>query len=194
MAFSNAKPEATSAGNANQLGVITPGKTQGTYENMGLDRPGKITHGPAKNKVRIHLVSSKGKVPAAVYAEAIAFKQKIAKTKTAQDNGTARSVAHVTQAQFSQPHGVAPAKNMQQVKPGEPTAKGSHANVQSEQLKNPPGVAKRPNPSHQNNPALAGRFTPQAVAYANQMKAPMADNPADSPGLEKIERKRGMMT
>lgn len=37
---------------------------------------GKITHGPGSNKPRIHLVSSKGKIPAGVYAEAIALKQK----------------------------------------------------------------------------------------------------------------------
>lgn len=44
--------------------------------SLGHAHPGKITKGPGKNKPRIHLVSSKGKIPAGVYAEAIALKQK----------------------------------------------------------------------------------------------------------------------
>lgn len=44
--------------------------------SLGHTHPGKVTKGPGNNKPRIHLVSSKGKIPAGVYAEAIALKQK----------------------------------------------------------------------------------------------------------------------
>lgn len=61
------------AGNTNQLGVIDP---TSTLMLGAAGRPGRVTRGPGSNKPRIHLVSSKGKIPAAVYAEAIALKQK----------------------------------------------------------------------------------------------------------------------
>lgn len=101
--------------------------------SIGHTRPGVVSRGPGSNKPRIHLVSSKGKIPAAVYAEAIALKQK----------NQAKNAAKM------------PAKNE--------THSLTPSNVKTEQLKNPPGVAKRPAPKHQNNPALAGRFTPQGL-------------------------------
>lgn len=129
---------ATTAGNTNQLGVITPKTT--TLSAIG-GRPGTISHGPGKNKPRVHLVSSKGKIPAGVYAEAIAHKQK---TKTKSPAAKATPM---------------PTKNAGNDARTDPA-------VRVNQLKNPAGVAKRPAPPHQNNPALAGRFTPQGIAHA----------------------------
>lgn len=125
----------TIAGNTNQVGVI-PIKTTGQP-----GRPGKVTRGVGANKPRIHLVSSKGKVPAGVYAEAIALKQK----------NQAASAASM------------PTKNE--------THSLTAAGVKTEQLTNPSGVATRPAPPHQNNPALAGRFTPSGIAHAKKTAA-----------------------
>lgn len=140
---------ATVAGNTNQLGVITPKTT--TMRGLA-GQAGKITHGPAHNKPRVHLVSAKGKVPAGVYAEAIAQRAKVENAKTLKNTRLPKAVdthleleSHTT-AGYKQPKG--------------------DPNVKTEQLKNPAGVAKRPNPPHQNNPALAGRFTPQGIAHA----------------------------
>lgn len=140
---------ATVAGNTNQLGVITPKTT--TLSAIG-GRPGTITHGPGKNKPRVHLVSSKGKVPAGVYADAIAQRAKTERAKTLKNTrlptkaNAHPELASSTAVGYTKPTG--------------------QPNVRTEQLRNPAGVAKRPNPPHQNNPALAGRFTPQGIAHA----------------------------
>lgn len=66
------KPKFSAAlgGNVNQAGIASQPAGQ------SFKHPGTVTRGPGANKPRIHLVSSKGKVPAAVYAEAIALRQK----------------------------------------------------------------------------------------------------------------------
>jgi hypothetical protein len=57
-------------GNANQLGVIA------NKAGSSLPRhPGTVTRGPGSNKPRIHLVSSKGKIPAEVVAQAFKMRQ-----------------------------------------------------------------------------------------------------------------------
>lgn len=156
---------ADTIGNTNQMGVV---KTPGSTSMPG--RPGNVSHGTGKNKPRIHLVSSKGKVPAEVYADVVAHRQ-----------GIKSQAAKAAKMPTNNPV---------------PGALQSDPHVKAEQLKNPAGVAKRPNPPHQNNPALAGRFTPQGIAYANQKKAPAAgvDNPTDSAATEARERKLGIKT
>jgi hypothetical protein len=138
------------AGNANQLGVI-PVPTTGMP-----NRPGRVTRGVGKNKPRIHLVSSKGKIPAAVYAEAIAQKQKNQAANAAKmpSNNLLHDGAHA-------PNGPSEMQTKTDGMVGSKT--GGNPNVYAHQLKNPSGVAKRPAPKHQNNPAFAGRFTPQGL-------------------------------
>lgn len=160
----------TIAGNTNQLGVVNPSTTSQP------GRPGAVSKGPGRNKPRIHLVSSKGKIPAGVYAEAIALKQK---------NKAVNPTVNTHPALASEPHSPGMKEN----------PKGGNPKVALHQLKNPSGVAKRPAPKHQNNPALAGRFTPQGKAYANQRKAPDGiDVPTDDPRTEVLEKKRGVKT
>lgn len=64
MAYGNPKPT---------MGIP---KNQTSSPGSQPDRPGAITHGPGKNKPgKNHLVSSKGKIPAEVYAHAVASRQ-----------------------------------------------------------------------------------------------------------------------
>lgn len=134
------------AGNANNDGVINPK----TRLMLGASRPGSTTRGPGKNKPRIHLVSSKGKVPAAVIAEAVALKQK----------NQAKNATPMPSSANSHPEMASESDSgrMQMDK-----VSGGNPKVSENQLKNPAGVAPRPAPKHQNNPAYAGRFTPQGL-------------------------------
>jgi hypothetical protein len=130
---------AQNAGNTPNTDGFTPQKTS---SNPG--RPGAITRGPGHNKPRVHLVSSRGKIPAEVVAHALAQRQ--AKVGTG---------------------GLGPDKLPNDTQ-GQTTA-----DVYEQQLKNPAGVAPRPKPPHQNNPALAGRFTPQGIRASNHEKEPV---------------------
>lgn len=76
---------------------------------LGYGHPGKVTHGPGSNKPRIHLVSSKGKVPAGVYAEAIALRQKNQAANAAKmpaHKHAAKTNPNVGGSHTSQPNGV----------------------------------------------------------------------------------------
>jgi hypothetical protein len=144
----NPKFSAALAGNHNQLGIAAQ------PVGPSFKHPGKVTRGPGANKPRIHLVSSKGKVPAGVIVDAIAFKQK---NKVV--NPTVNKHPELASELGTADDGMVGNK-----KGGDPT-------VKEDQLKNPSGVAKRPAPPHQNNPALAGRFTPQGKAWAAKHNA-----------------------
>jgi hypothetical protein len=166
------------AGNTNQLGVI-PVSTTGQP-----GRPGRVTKGVGKNRPRIHLVSSKGKIPADVYASAIALKQ-AAKTRAAEKMPTSAN-KHPEMAS----------------KPTMDGMKGSHTGgnpgvrMDAHNAPLPHGVAKRKVPAHQNNPALAGRFTSAFKLHqADKVQAdPNKDNPNDTPAEERAQKRLGLRT
>lgn len=57
-------------GNVNTDGYVNQKARSGASQ-----QPGKVTRGPGSNKPRIHLVSSKGKIPAEIVAHALAQRQ-----------------------------------------------------------------------------------------------------------------------
>ena len=91
-------------GNANQSGVIAV-----KAGPMALKHPGTITHGPGKNKPRIHLVSSKGKIPAEAVAAALKVRQAQHAHLTHLKNhkqGQSHAGVHPNPAQKAMPVGV----------------------------------------------------------------------------------------
>lgn len=177
------------AGNTNTDG-FTPQKTTSMASRTG-GTVGAITRGPGKNKPRVHLVSSKGKIPAEIVAHALAVKQTGQGAKqNAMANSDATNKGNYTRMPTSNalpgPDGDPKLASYGEGKGngmvGSPN--GGPVNLYKEQLRNPKGVAKRPNPKHQNNPALAGRFTPQGLRYAHRLGSQTGSNDQTNPNMK----------
>lgn len=71
-------------------------------------RPGAVSHGPGHNKVKMHLTASKGKMPAEVYAHAVAARQKLKPRMPAKvlKHGQLQKKPNVVGAHGTQPAGV----------------------------------------------------------------------------------------
>jgi hypothetical protein len=158
MTYSHPKPSTNTelAGNTNQLGVIPNIKTQSQPH-----RPGTISHGPGKNKPRIHLVSSKGKLPAGVLAAAIAQRNKAKEELAKTLNKTRLPSNNLMQDGAHAPNG--PSNTGPKIDGMQGSKIGGPPNVYKDQLTNPPGVAKRPAPSHQ---VVDKRSVPQKLKDA----------------------------
>jgi hypothetical protein len=150
---------ADTIGNKNQLGVINPRSTN----MLGPNRPGAVTRGPGSNKPRIHLVSSKGKIPAEVYAQAVGARQRAQQERAKTLSKTRLPGNNLMADGAHAPNGPSETETKTDGMVGSKT--GGNPQVYKHQLSNPSGVAKRTAPKHQNNPALAGRFTPQGRKY-----------------------------
>lgn len=83
--------------------------------------PGVVSHGPAHNKVKMHLTASKGKIPAEMYAHAVAARQALKPRLPAKviKHGELQKKPAVYHAQVSNPPGVKPYDK----KPASPASK-----------------------------------------------------------------------
>jgi hypothetical protein len=92
---------------ANRYPTASESKT-GSMRTMGYQHPGTVTRGPGKNRARVHLVSTGNKIPAGVYAEAIAARQKRNTAVNPSGTNGSKTGPNLRGAHTTQPKGVKP--------------------------------------------------------------------------------------